>query len=132
MIVLCGAIGGVAYLAVEPAARRWWPWSLITTRRLLDGRLRDRAIWADGLLGIVVGLASVCLRLRTISMARLTAETSIAAVVTMVLAGAGNACEAIAVAAPPAETAKARNPTVTSAPSCRCTEISIDQLNTGI
>jgi serine/threonine-protein kinase len=62
MIVLCGAIGGVAYLAVEPAARRWWPWSLITTRRLLDGRLRDRAIWADGVLGIVVGLASVCLR----------------------------------------------------------------------
>src|SRR5689334_16090611 len=36
--------------------------------------------------------ASLCLRLRTISTARLTAETSIAAVVMMVLAGAGSAC----------------------------------------
>ena len=34
------------------------------------------------------------------------------------IGGAGYACEAIAVAAPPVETAKARNPTVTSAPSC--------------
>ena len=41
----------------------------------------------------LTSLASVCLRLRTISMARLTAETSIAAAVTMVLAGAGNACD---------------------------------------
>src|SRR4051812_10680581 len=41
----------------------------------------------------LISLASVCLRLRTISSARLTAETSMAAAVTMVLAGAGSACD---------------------------------------
>jgi hypothetical protein len=62
VIVFCGTIAGVAYLAVEPSARRWWPWSIITLRRLLDGRIGDRAIWADALLGIVAGLGSVLLR----------------------------------------------------------------------
>ena len=38
----------------------------------------------------LTSVASVCLRLRTISTARLTAATSIAAAVTMVLAGAGS------------------------------------------
>jgi hypothetical protein len=61
-IIVCGAIAGVTYLAVEPSARRWWPWSIITLRRLLSGRLADRAIWADVLLGIVAGLGSVFLR----------------------------------------------------------------------
>ena len=40
----------------------------------------------------LTSLASVCLRLRTISTARFTAATSIAAAVMMVLAGAGSAC----------------------------------------
>jgi serine/threonine-protein kinase len=67
VIVFCGTIAGVAYLAVEPSARRWWPWSIITLRRLLngrllDGRLADRGIWADVLLGLVVGLGAVLLR----------------------------------------------------------------------
>jgi predicted Ser/Thr protein kinase len=62
VIVFCGAVAGVAYLAVEPAARRSWPWSIITMRRLLEGRLGDRGIWADALLGLVVGLGSVFLR----------------------------------------------------------------------
>ena len=62
VIVFCGAAAGVAYLAVEPLARRWWPWSIITTRRLLDGRLADRGIWADVLLGLVVGLGAVLAR----------------------------------------------------------------------
>jgi serine/threonine-protein kinase len=61
-IVFCSVIAGVAYLAVEPSARRWWPWSIITIRRLLDGRLADREVWADVLLGLVVGLGSVVLR----------------------------------------------------------------------
>lgn len=61
-ILFCGTIAGIAYLAVEPSARRWWPWSIITLRRLLSGRLRDRGIWADVLLGLVVGLGSVFLR----------------------------------------------------------------------
>ena len=40
----------------------------------------------------LTSLASLCLRLRTISTARFTAATSIAAAVMMVLAGAGSAC----------------------------------------
>jgi hypothetical protein len=62
MIAFCGAMAAMAYLAIEPYARRWWPWSIITLRRLLDGRLRDGSIWADMLLGIVVGLGAVWLR----------------------------------------------------------------------
>jgi hypothetical protein len=62
VIVFCGAMAGLAYLAVEPAARRWWPWSIITLRRLLNGRLSDYRIWADVLLGLVVGLGAVWLR----------------------------------------------------------------------
>jgi protein kinase-like protein len=62
VIVFCSAVAGVTYLAVEPLARRWWPWSIITLRRLLEGRVRDRAIWADLLLGLVVGLGCVLLR----------------------------------------------------------------------
>lgn len=61
-IVFCGAIAGVGYLAVEPAARRWWPWSIITVRRLLDGRVLEQGIWADVLLGVVVGLSCLLLR----------------------------------------------------------------------
>ena len=61
-VVFSGTAAGIAYLAVEPLARRWWPWSIITTRRLLEGRLADREIWADVLLGIVVGLGTVWLR----------------------------------------------------------------------
>src|SRR4030095_575319 len=62
VIVFFGATAGVAYLAVEPPVRRWWPWSIITTRRLLAGRLADRDVWAEVLLGLVVGLAAVALR----------------------------------------------------------------------
>jgi serine/threonine-protein kinase len=62
VIVFCGAIAGVAYLAAEPAARRWWPWSIISLRRLLDGRVNDKRIWADVLLGLVAGLAAVYVR----------------------------------------------------------------------
>jgi hypothetical protein len=61
-IVTSGAIAGVAYLAVEPAGRRWWPYSLITARRALDGQLLDRGVWADGLLGMVVGVSAILLR----------------------------------------------------------------------
>jgi protein kinase-like protein len=62
VIVFSGVAAAVAYLAVDSPARRWWPWSIITTRRLLAGRLNDRDIWADVLLGIVVGLVAVSLR----------------------------------------------------------------------
>jgi hypothetical protein len=62
VIVFSSVIAGMAYLAVEPLARRWWPWSIITARRLLEGRVRDPAIWAEVQLGIVVGLGAVLVR----------------------------------------------------------------------
>lgn len=62
VIVFTSLLSGLAYLAVEPFARRWWPWSIITSHRLLAGRLGDQNIWRDFLLGIVVGLAAVALR----------------------------------------------------------------------
>jgi hypothetical protein len=62
VIAFCGAMAAVTYLAVEPYARRWWPWSIITLRRLLDGRLTDGALWADVLLGVVVGVGAVWFR----------------------------------------------------------------------
>jgi predicted Ser/Thr protein kinase len=62
VIVFFGATAGVAYLAVEPPTRRWWPWSIITTRRLLAGRLADRDVWAEVFLGLVIGLVAVALR----------------------------------------------------------------------
>lgn len=62
VIVFWGAAAGVAFVAVEPTARRWWPWSIITIRRLLAGRLTDSSVWADVLLGLVVGLATVLVR----------------------------------------------------------------------
>jgi hypothetical protein len=62
VIVFSGVTAGVAFLAVEPAARRWWPWSIISARRLLAGRWTDREIWADLLLGLVVGLGAVAMR----------------------------------------------------------------------
>jgi serine/threonine-protein kinase len=62
VFVFCGAVAGVAYLAAEPSARRWWPWSIISLRRVLDGRVKDRRIWADVFVGLVVGLAAVFVR----------------------------------------------------------------------
>jgi Protein kinase domain len=62
VIVSCGAVAGMAYLAVEPSARRWWPWSIITMRRVLSGRLMDHGVWTDALLGMVVGLGSLVMR----------------------------------------------------------------------
>jgi len=57
--VFSGAMAGAGYLAVEPLARRSWPWSIITTRRLLSGRIADRGVWSDLLVGLVAGLAVV-------------------------------------------------------------------------
>jgi hypothetical protein len=62
VVVFSGVVGGVAYLAVEPSVRRGWPWSIATLQRLLDGRLTDRGIWTDVLVGAVLGLAAVLLR----------------------------------------------------------------------
>jgi serine/threonine-protein kinase len=46
----------VAYLALEPWVRRYWPQTLITWSRLLAGRWRDPMVARDALFGTLFGL----------------------------------------------------------------------------
>ena len=52
----------LAYLAIEPYARRLWPDILISWSRLLGGRLRDPLIGRDLLIGGVAGVVGVLIR----------------------------------------------------------------------
>jgi serine/threonine-protein kinase len=47
----------LVYLALEPYVRRLWPETLISWNRLLAGRLRDRLLGRDLLVGALVGTA---------------------------------------------------------------------------
>jgi len=49
------AIFGMIYLALEPTVRRRWPWRLVASGRLLDGRLRDPLVGRDLLVGLAAG-----------------------------------------------------------------------------
>jgi serine/threonine-protein kinase len=49
------AIFGMWYLALEPTVRRRWPWRLVASGRLLDGRLRDPLVGRDLLVGLAAG-----------------------------------------------------------------------------
>ena len=51
------------YLALEPAVRRRWPYTLVSWSRLLSGRLRDPLIGRDVLVGILTGVLVFVLRL---------------------------------------------------------------------
>jgi hypothetical protein len=52
------------YVALEPFARRRWPRTLISWKRLLSGRIRDPLVGRDILVGAAVGtLSAVLLRL---------------------------------------------------------------------
>jgi hypothetical protein len=44
------------YLALEPLVRRFWPATLISWTRLLDGRFRDPRLGRDVLVGVLVGV----------------------------------------------------------------------------
>jgi hypothetical protein len=44
------------YLAIEPYVRRWWPATLVTWSRVLDGRFRDPMVGRDFLLGAAAGI----------------------------------------------------------------------------
>jgi serine/threonine-protein kinase len=46
---------GMFYLALEPTVRRRWPWRLVASGRLLDGRLRDPLVGRDLLVGLAAG-----------------------------------------------------------------------------
>jgi len=52
-----GALGWMAYLALEPWVRRQWPHSIISWTRVLAGRVRDPRVGADVLAGLCFGVA---------------------------------------------------------------------------
>lgn len=47
------------YTALEPFVRRWWPQTLVSWTRLLDGRLRDPLVGRDILVGILLAVATL-------------------------------------------------------------------------
>ncbi len=49
------------YVAIEPFARRWWPKTLISWSRLLQGRLLDPMIGRDILVGLALGTVVVAI-----------------------------------------------------------------------
>jgi hypothetical protein len=51
-------IAAFAYLAVEPAVRRRWPWRLTAWTRLFAGRWRDPMVGRDLLVGMILGTAT--------------------------------------------------------------------------
>jgi serine/threonine-protein kinase len=56
---LTAAIAWIAYFAVEPYVRRFWPQTLITWNRLLEGKFRDPLVGRDLLIGGLCGLLLV-------------------------------------------------------------------------
>jgi serine/threonine-protein kinase len=61
MSLYYGFLLWLGHLAVEPYVRRRWPHMLVSSKRLLAGRLRDPLAWADILRGLVAGaLGMVC------------------------------------------------------------------------
>ncbi len=54
-MLLEAAVAWLAYLALEPVVRRWWPRALISWSRLLRGRPRDPLVGRSLLIGALVG-----------------------------------------------------------------------------
>ena len=55
------AVFWLAYVAIEPLARRRWPDLIVSSTRLLAGRLRDPLIGRDFLIGAVLGATGAAL-----------------------------------------------------------------------
>jgi hypothetical protein len=53
-----GGFVSALYMALEPYARRHWPWTIISYSRLVAGRLRDPLMGRDVLIGLLVGLTN--------------------------------------------------------------------------
>jgi Protein kinase domain len=62
LALVVGAEIWIGYVAVEPLIRRRWPRMLISTTRLLAGRLRDPMVGRDILVGLGAGIAELLLR----------------------------------------------------------------------
>ncbi|MCA9161101.1 MAG: hypothetical protein KDA72_22375, partial [Planctomycetales bacterium] len=59
---------GIAYLAIEPFARRYWPNALVSSTRVLRGRWNDTRLGRDLLVGVFGGTAATLLvRLPTLA-----------------------------------------------------------------
>jgi serine/threonine protein kinase len=56
---LTAAIAGVAYFAVEPYVRRYWPQVMISWSRVLGGKFRDPLVGRDILIGGMCGILLV-------------------------------------------------------------------------
>ena len=56
---LTAVIAWISYFAMEPYVRRFWPQTMITWNRLLDGRFRDPAVGRDLLVGGMAGILLV-------------------------------------------------------------------------
>jgi Protein kinase domain len=62
---LGGLIAAPAYLGLEPAVRRRWPWRMTAWTRVLAGRLRDPLVGRDLLIGIMGGIMVLLLNQAT-------------------------------------------------------------------
>jgi hypothetical protein len=56
---LTATIAGISYFAMEPYVRRFWPQTMITWSRVLDGRFRDPGVGRDVLVGGMCGILLV-------------------------------------------------------------------------
>jgi hypothetical protein len=56
---LTAAIAWISYFAMEPYVRRFWPQTMITWSRLLEGKFRDPAVGRDVLVGGMCGILMV-------------------------------------------------------------------------
>jgi predicted Ser/Thr protein kinase len=59
--LLWAGFSWLAYVSFEPYGRRWWPNTLVSWTRLLDGRGRDPLVGRDVLLGSLAGVVSAAL-----------------------------------------------------------------------
>jgi serine/threonine-protein kinase len=57
--LLAAAMTWILYLAIEPFMRRFWPRTMVSWARLLDGRFGDPLVGRDVLLGVLAGLGLV-------------------------------------------------------------------------
>ena len=61
--MLWGLFSWLAYISAEPYVRRWWPQTLVSWARLLEGRGRDPLVGRDVLVGVAIGVLSAALLL---------------------------------------------------------------------
>ena len=61
--LLWGTFGWLAYISSEPYVRKWWPRTLVSWARLLEGRVRDPLVGRHVLVGAAIGVLSAALLL---------------------------------------------------------------------